>query len=368
MKVAIVLNTSWNIYNFRLGLLKALQLNGHEVITIAPNDAYSDELKKLGCKHIDLKMDSRGANPLKDLLLILELYKIYRKAKPDVILHYTVKPNIYGTIAAAFCGVPTVNNVCGLGTGFLKKGSVSLIVRILYKIAFLFPKKVFFQNEDDLSLFTDKKLVDHSITDLLPGSGIDLNKFKPESSSNNGDFTFLLISRLIKDKGIIEFIEAVKKLKEQNVKAKFKVLGAIDEKHSRGIQKKVIDSWIQEGVIEYLGTTDDVRTEIINSDCVVLPSYREGTPRTLLEAASSAKPIITTNTPGCKDIVDDGINGYLCKVKDADDLALQMKRMVSLSKEERIQMGMKGREKMENKYDEKIVIEKYLHSIKEIES
>jgi glycosyltransferase involved in cell wall biosynthesis len=366
MRIAVVLNTSWNIYNFRMNFVKALMADGHEVHTIAPHDGYTRYLEEAGCIHHDLKMDSRGANPLKDFLLVFELMSTYRKVKPDVILHYTIKPNVYGTLAAAMLRIPSINNVCGLGTIFLKKNLVSAIAIALYRLAFRFPKKVFFQNPDDRALFVNKKLVAAATTDLVPGSGIDLNRFSPSDFNRNKTFTFLLVSRLITDKGVLEFIEAIRRLKAAGIEAKFQVLGAKDPQHKRGIKLEVINEWINTGTIEYLGTAKDVRPFIQQADCIVLPSYREGTPRTLLEAASSAKPIITTDVPGCHQVVADGHNGLLCKLKDANDLAEKMKTMVSLDEETLKTMGINGRKKAEMEFDESIVINKYLGAIRSV--
>lgn len=366
MKVAIVLNTSWNIYNFRLNLIQSLQEQGHEIFTIAPIDGYTPLLEERGCKHIHLKMDSRGANPLKDVALIFELYSIYRKIKPDVILHYTIKPNVYGTLAAALLRIPVVNNVCGLGTVFLKNGPLAIVAKLLYRLSFRFARKVFFQNPDDLKLFLDKNLVQKQAVDLIPGSGIDLKRFAPVNYQRNSPFTFLLISRLITDKGILEYVEAVKKLKAEGLQARFQVLGAMDPEHKRGINKELIQSWINSGTIEYLGTTDDVRHFIQQADCVVLPSYREGTPRTLLEAASSSKPIIATDVPGCNQVVEHKVNGLLCKLKDADDLANQMRTLAGLDDNTLQTFGSNGRKKMEAEFDESIVINKYLQAIHEV--
>ena len=363
MKVAIVLNTSWNIYNFRMNFVKALLAQGYEVHTIAPHDNYSHYLTEAGCIHHDVRMDSRGANPIKDSALIIELYSIYRKIRPTIILHYTVKPNVYGTIAATLLRIPVVNNVCGLGTVFLKNNLVSIIAILLYKFTFRFAKKVFFQNPEDLKLFLEKKLIRTGIADLLPGSGIDLEKFKPMEFSRNKSFTFLLISRLITDKGILEYIEAVKKLKLSGLDARFQILGATDPKHKRGIKLKVIDKWVNAGTIEYLGTTDDVRHFIGNADCIVLPSYREGTPRTLLEAASSSKPIIATDVPGCHDVVTHNSNGLLCQLKDADDLADKMFEMASFDNETLKRFGVNGRKKVEMEFNESVVINKYIETV-----
>ena len=359
MRIAIVLNTSWNIYNFRLGLVQSLINEGHEIIAVAPHDEYSSNLKSFGCKYEKVTMDSRGANPIKDFGLTIELFRIYRRIKPDVILHFTIKPNIYGTFAARLLGIPTINNVCGLGTVFLNRGIVSFVAKMMYKVAFRFPAKVLFQNDQDKKLFIDEKLIKKNIAELIPGSGIDLSKFVPAALPHNKEFTFLLISRLIHDKGIVEYIEAIKKLKSKGIKAKFQILGAIDEEHRRGIPAHIINSWIENNLIEYLGRVPDVRNYIKNADCIVLPSYREGTPRTLLEAAGMGRPIVTTNVAGCNNVVRDNYNGFLCDLKDADDLADKMLKMFNLSFKDRQAFGMNGRDLVEGSYDENVVIDKY---------
>jgi glycosyltransferase involved in cell wall biosynthesis len=367
MKVAVVLNTSWNIYNFRLNFIKSLIAEGHEVHTIAPVDDYTHFLREIGCIHHNVKMDSRGANPIKDLGLLIELWSIYRKLKPEVVLHFTIKPNVYGTLAAAILGIPSVNNVCGLGTVFLKDNLVSKIAIWLYKISFRYPSKIFFQNPDDLRLFVSRKLVSEQRADIVPGSGINLDHFIPTDFQRNETFTFLMISRLITDKGVLEYVDAIHRFKQQGIKAKFQVLGAIDPQHKRGIKEKTIAKWIEEGTFEYLGTTNDVRQFINKADCVVLPSYREGTPRTLLEAASSAKPIIATNVPGCNHVVEDNINGLLCKIKDEKDLADKMVQMHAMDDSTLKAFGLNGRIKMESQFDEKLVINKYLAELKTIQ-
>lgn len=346
-----------------MNFVKTLLAEGHEIHTIAPKDNYTHLLTEAGCIHHNVKMDSRGVNPIKDFALLVELWSIYRKTKPDIILHYTIKPNVYGTLAASILRIPVVNNVCGLGTVFLKENLVSKIAILLYRISFRYPKKVFFQNPDDLNLFVSRKLVPKQAADILPGSGIDLTKFKPVEYTRNTKFTFLLISRLITDKGVLEFIEAVKYLKSQGMDARFQVLGAKDPLHKRGIQLDVINSWINSNTIEYLGTTDNVGEYISKADCVVLPSYREGTPRTLLEAASTAKPIIATDVPGCNNVVKDNFNGLLCKLKDPIDLADKMIQMANMDSTQLQTFGLNGRKRVEAEFDENIVIHKYLQTI-----
>lgn len=363
MKVAIVLNTSWNIYNFRMNFVRTLIEKGYEVHTIAPVDPYTAQLEQAGCHHHPVRMDSRGINPIKDVALILELRSIYKRLRPDIILHYTIKPNIYGSIAAASLGIPTVNNVCGLGTVFLRKSLWSRIAIQLYRWSFRFPKKIFFQNPDDRDLFVGKRLVSPTTADLLPGSGIDLRRFTPEPFSRNPKFTFLLISRLITDKGILEYVEAVRRLRAEGIEARFQLLGAKDPEHRRGISVETIQEWIDDQTIEYLGTTEDVRPFIHSADCVVLPSYREGTPHTLLEAASCGKPIVATDVPGCHQVVEHNHNGMLCKLRDAGDLADKMRTMSRLDNQSLRLFGENGRRKMESQFDESVVIAKYLDVI-----
>jgi glycosyltransferase involved in cell wall biosynthesis len=366
MKVAITLNTSWNIYNFRMSLIKALLKDGHDVVAIAPHDEYTVKLVEAGCDFEDVTMDSRGASPIRDTGLTFELYNIYNRVRPDIILHYTIKPNIYGTLAAAMLRIPVINNVSGLGTIFLNEDWISKIALSLYRFSFRFPKKVFFQNQEDYQLFMDKNLIQRNICEVIPGSGIDLDQFTPHPPKEKAEgepFEFLMISRLIIDKGIREYVAAAAILQERGMNAKFNLLGKLDELHSRGISSEELNEWIEEGYINYLGSTDDVRPFINNADCVVLPSYREGTPRTLLEAAASAKPIVASNVPGCNNIVDHRLNGILCKVKDEEDLALKMKEMYYMAPDLRSEMGLRGREIVERRFDHNIVIERYLKAI-----
>lgn len=366
MKIAIVINTSWNIYNFRMGLIKSLKANGIEVYTIAPEDDFSPLLIENDCNYTPVKMDNTGTNPLNDIKLTYRLFQIYKKIRPDLILHFTIKPNIYGTAAATMLGIPVINNVCGLGTIFMKKNLVNSLAKFMYKLAFKYPKKVFFQNGNDRDLFIKQKLIREEITELVPGSGIDLTKFIPKEFKKNKDFTFLLISRLIYDKGIVEYVEAIKSLKSKGINARFQLLGAPDPSHKRGITTKMLEQWINSDIIEYLGTTDDVRKFIDDADCIVLPSYREGTPRTLLEAASSGKPIVATDVPGCNHVVENNYNGFLCNLKDAEDLAVKMYDMLLLKEEALELMGKNGRRKVEMQFDEKFVVDKYLESIRNI--
>lgn len=346
-----------------MGLIRAIQTQGHTVIAIAPKDEYSELLIQAGCEYVPVLMENSGTNPFKDFSLTYQLYKAYKKSKPDIILHYTIKPNIYGALAANMLKLPAINNVSGLGTVFLKQGVTSSVARQMYRLSFRYPKMVFFQNNEDRQLFLDLKLVKSKITALLPGSGVDTDKFKPVHTPKKDHFTFLVISRLLIDKGIYEYIEAIKLLKARGTEAEFQLLGAPDPTHKRGIPLHALDDWQKNGLISYLGTTDNVLPLLQEADCVVLPSYREGTPKTLLEAASTGKPIVTTDVPGCRHVVKHGENGFLCKVKDAKDLAEKMEKMLLLQESERTTFGENSRAMAIEIFDERIVIEKYLNAI-----
>ena len=366
--IAIVLNTSWNVYNFRLNLLKKLQQYGYNITVIAPQDAYSKKLEAEGFQYIDLKMNNDGTNVFEEFKLIIHFFKIYKVTHPDIILQYTIKPNIYGTFVASLLKIPVINNISGLGTIFLQDKMVYKFARFLYKGILRFPKKVFFQNKYDHKRFLNEKLVKSENSETIPGSGIDVNRFMPikHEKEEGSVFHFLMIARLIKDKGIVEYIEAIKMVKKKYPKVKFQLIGALYLSNPTAISEEELSSWIEDDLIEYLGVSDNIEEVISQADCVVLPSYREGLSRVLLEAASMEKPIITTDVPGCKDVVDHGVNGFLCEVKSSQSLAKSMIDMLSISSKSRDIMGTKSREKVIRQFNEDILIDKYLETIKEV--
>lgn len=350
-----------------MGLIRTFLKLGYEVVAIAPEDEYSQKLILEGCRYYSIKMENKGTNPLQDLLLTKRFYDTYRHVKPDVILQYTIKPNIYGSLAAKMAGIPTINNVSGLGTVFLVRNIASKVALKLYKLAFRFPEKVFFQNKEDRQLFLDHRLIKEKITDVLPGSGIDTERFKPSPVfTRNKSFTFLMVARVLYEKGVVEYVEAARLIKKQYPEVRCQLLGGIDESGNIGIKRVIFDSWVAEGAIEYLGISGDVGAHIARADCVVLPSYREGTPKTLLEAAAMGKPIVTTNVPGCRETVVDGWNGYLCEVKDAADLADKMIKMYLLPEAELADMGKASRKLAEEKFDERYVIDKYVRAVRAV--
>lgn len=365
MRVAIVINTSWNIWNFRRSLVQALQAAGHEVLAIAPPDAYSERLEtELGCRYVPIEMENKGTNPVKDALLTRRFYHIYRRERPDIVLQYTIKPNIYGTLAAKLAGIPSVNNVSGLGTVFIVKNFVSKVALSLYRFAFQYPHRVFFQNGDDRQLFLQHKLVRPEITGLLPGSGVDTQRFRPAAEFvRQQPFVFLMIARVLYEKGVEEYFEAARLVRQAVPGTRVQLLGSVDESGGVGVKRAVFEEWLKAGNIEYLGTTDDVAAQIRQADCVVLPSYREGTPKTLLEAAAMGKPIVTTDVPGCRETVEHGRNGLLCQVRNAPDLAAKMLHILRLPAHTLEAMGTAGRQLAETKFDEQIVLNKYLEEV-----
>jgi len=365
LKIVISINTAWNIFNFRSGLVKALIDHGYEVIAITPQDEYVERLHELGCKHVALPMDSNGTNPARDLQLLVRYYLLLRSIRPAAFLGFTIKPNTYGSIAAKALGIPVINNIAGLGAAFIRDDYLTKIVRGLYKFALKGSHRVFFQNAEDQDLFLSSGLAKKAVSGLLPGSGINVAKYpvKPVTKLNARPFRFLLIGRILRDKGVQEFAEAAALLRQQGVQAEFQLLGPIDPANANSISAEMVRAWELAGQISYLGRTDDVRPYIAHADCVILPSYREGVPRSLLEAAAMARPIIATDVVGCRDAVDHERNGYLCRVRDSADLAEKMARMMALVPEQRAAMGAAGRNKIETEFDEQIVIQKYLSAL-----
>lgn len=366
-RLLFISNTSWYLFNFRLNLMLHLQALGYEIIAVAPHDEYSDRLTEHGISFMAIPMDNKGTHPLKDSLLIARLTGLFLKIKPTVILSYTPKCNIYASLVAGFLNIPIINNVSGLGSAFIVENLVTKIVKFLYIISLKKSAKVFFQNKDDLALFIDKGLVKEKLTDLLPGSGVDVHKFTPvENYISRDKFVFLFVARMLKDKGLVELVSATRSLKAQYPQIECQLLGFLDAKNPSAISHEEMQAWVNEGIVNYLGISDSVVDFLRLADCVVLPSYREGVPRSLLEAASVGKPIITTNAVGCREVVDDGINGFLCELRSVNDLKLKMEKMLLLSESDRLQMGHNGREKILKQFDEKIVINKYLELINTI--
>ena len=324
-------------------------------------------MRQAGCHHIHLEMDNKGLNPLSDLMMKNKLTHIYSEINPDLMIHYTIKPVIYGSMAAAKLGIPFINNITGLGTAFIKTNWLTWLVKRLYRLSQKNADYVLFQNVDDRELFSRDRLIPENVPqEVIPGTGIDTDHFNVRPYPESNPVTFLLIARMLWDKGVREFVEAARQIKTEFSDVRFQFLGFLDVKNRTAISHEQMQIWEEQGVIDYLGETDDVRPYIADADCVVLPSYREGLPRTLLEAAAMGRPIIATDVTGCREVVDHGVNGYLCKERDANDVAEKMKDMINLSTDERREMGLKGRKKMEREFDEKIIVLKIVSRIESV--
>jgi glycosyltransferase involved in cell wall biosynthesis len=360
--IAIAINSSWNIYNFRSGLVRGLVEAGYEVLAVAPVDAHSERLSELGCRFVPIRMSARGTSPLEDARLFLDYRHILKRHRPAAFLGYTIKPNVYGSLAAHSLKIPVINNIAGLGVTFLKRGLFQTIVRGMYRTALRRSHTVFFQNPDDRSLFVEAGLVRPHQTELLPGSGIDLKRFTPaQRRRESGDpLVFLVVSRLLRSKGIAYYVAAAEAVRKQFPDAEFHIAGIMEKGHGEAITEEEIRRWSADGLINYLGALDDVRPALSAADVVVLPTfYPEGTPRALLEAAAMGKPLIATDVPGCREVIDDGVNGFLCEPRDAQSLAGAMSRMLAMSDAERAAMGAASRAKAEKDFDERIVIARY---------
>lgn len=367
MQILMTVNAAWNIWNFRRSVVEALMADGHRGTVLAPLDDSVPELEGLGCRVRPLEMSVKGLNPIEDLKLQRRFKRVFLEEEPDVVLSYTIKNNIFGARAARAVGVPFLPNVTGLGTAFLSGKLLQTVTEQLYRRSFSALPTVFFQNEDDRDLFLDRSMVRPDQARLLPGSGIDLVRFAPaEMPPAEDPPVFLMIARLLRDKGVLEFVDAARQIKAQHPKARFQLLGAAGAENRSAIDRATVDAWVAEGVVEYLGTTSDVRPAIAAASCVVLPSYREGAPRTLIEAAAMARPVITTNVPGCRAVVDRYVSGFLCEVRSADSLAAAIKRFLALTPEAKEAMGQAGRAKMEREYDQSIVLDAYCEAIARI--
>lgn len=370
MRIAVIANTTWYLFNFRVPLIKALANLGHQVIAIGPDDGYVNKFDGLPVRHRVFPVVGASINPLRELKTMIALRRVLYDEHVDVVFSFTPKANIYSLVISPR-GVAAFPNVSGLGRVFIKKSLLTGIVKFLYRLSFRRARKIFFQNKDDLSLFVDLGIASMAQVERIPGSGVETARFVEGASSYvetsaRGGFVFLLVARLLWDKGVGEYVEAARKVKIKFPDVQFHLLGFLDVQNPSAVSRNDVTKWEKEGLIRYLGSTDDVLPYLQSAQCVVLPSYREGCPRVLLEAAACAQPVITTDVPGCRDVVEDGVTGYLCKVKDADDLSEKMLDMLSLDQSVRKIMGRKGREKMLREFDESVVIHRYLDVLKEL--
>lgn len=336
---------------------------------IAPVDEYIHYKEKYPeVRHINLRfMDRDGMNPLKDALLIFELARRYKKLSPDVIIHFTNKPNIYGGLASWVAKIKSIGVVTGLGYAFINNGFARKVMTWLYRRTGKLHQKFIFENIEDRELFVKLKIVNETSSVSVKGCGVDTRYYQPLSDKSPADkLIFTFIGRLLYDKGIREFVEAARMIRSENPSIEFWVVGELDDGNPSTVDRDELVHWVDEGTIVYHGFMKDVRPVIAQSDCIVLPSYREALPRTITEAMSMEKPVITTDTAGCRETVDDGVNGFLVTLKSAESLAEAIKRMSNLTEEERRMMGTRGREKAMAQFDDKIIAQNIFEVVESV--
>ncbi|MCP4626927.1 MAG: glycosyltransferase family 4 protein [bacterium] len=369
-KIILVSRCAWTLYNYRAGMIRSLKQADYSVLGGGSGgDGFESKISDLGVPFTHLPIEKKGVNPLADLKLIYRLWHWYRKEKPDIVHHFTIKPVIYGSLAARLAGVPKiVNTVTGLGYVFTGDNvSLSRIfVRQMFRAGIKSANFTFFQNTDDRQYLIGGSSL-RLRTDVLPGSGVDCHHFKPENEPSvkvNGAATFLLVARMLKEKGIYEFVEAARDVQRRSPQIRFQLLGDRDVRNPNVIPREDLNRWQEAGIVKWFGAVEDVRPFLAAADVVVLPSYyREGIPRSLLEAAAMGKPIITTDAVGCREAVDHRKTGLLVPAKDVSALVQAMEWMLE-HREQRLKMGMAGRRKVEKQFDEKVVIDRIMREYK----
>lgn len=371
LKIIMFANTDWYLYNFRLPLAQAIKAQGHEVICISPPGAYGPRLEAAGCRWLPLPMDRRSLNPLGEARLLRHLISLYRQLRPDLAHHFTLKCVIYGTLAARSAGVPAINAVTGLGHTFTTDTFRTRLlrppVRRLLRICFSYPNsRLILQNHEDQREFISQRLIRSEHIRLIRGSGVNTQRFRPRTTPRRtGPFRALLATRLLWEKGVGEYAEAARQLRREEVPIEFLLAGAPDPGNPTSIPQEIIVEWQQQGLFTVLGHVDAMEPLLADTDLMVLPSYREGTPRSLLEAAACGLPIVTTDSIGCREVVEHGVNGLLVPPRDTAALAAAMRRLSS-DPQECLRMGQAGRAKILAEFNERLVIEQTLSVYQEL--
>lgn len=368
MRIAICVNSAWNVLNFRMGLVRALRAAGHEVWVIAPPGAAVVALRAQGLRVQEWALQPHGTHVWAEWRSLLSLYALLRADRPDAVLSFTIKPNVYGGLICRWLAIPLVANVTGLGAAFQKGRLWAVLARVLYAVALGGAHRVFFQNQDDLQAFLTQRVVRPSQAGLLPGSGVDLGhfQFQPLAVDAEGERRFLMVARLLREKGVAEYAAAAALLKSKGVSARFQLLGNLSADNPSSLGQAWLQAQVASGAVEYLGAADDVRPVLAQAHVVVLPSYREGTPRSLLEAMAVGRALVATDVPGCRDVVTPQGNGVLCPAMDVAGLAAAMETLAKLPVEQLRQMGEYSRRRAENEYDEKLVISAYRKALDEL--
>lgn len=359
-KVLVLTNSIDGFYSFRRELIQKLLQNDYEVGISAPKGNRTGYFREIGCSVIETEFNRRSKNPFSDLKLLFFYVRTIRKISPGIVLTYTIKPNVYGGIACRYTKIPYISNITGLGTSIENKGITRKISLLLYKTGLKNSRKIFFQNSSNLKVFKEANIVKKG--HLLPGSGINLEYFHYEEYPKETEtLKFLFIGRIMKNKGIEEFLEAIKIVKERHQNAEFHILGECEEEYKEDLEKFETSQ-----LVVWHGQKKDVRPFIKNSHAIINPSYHEGMSNVLLEAAAMGRPILASDVPGCKETLDDGVSGFLFETKNAKSLADYIEKFIALKHEEKVAMGIAGRKKMEKEFDRNIVIEAYCETIKRV--
>lgn len=358
-KILFMVNHDIVIYNFRLEIVERFIREGYEVHISSPYGERIEELKKLGCKYYNIHIERHGMNIMKEIKIIKEYKALINTIKPDICFGFTIKPNIYGAIAAKKAKVPFVANITGLGTAIEIPSIKQKILIMLYKYAFRKVQKVFFQNTENQQFFLNHKIINDRY-ELLPGSGVNLDKFFSLPYPDDSTVEFAFISRIMKEKGIDQYLDAAEYITNKYPWTKFHICGFCEIEYEGRL-----DEYVKKGVVNYHGMVHDIREILRITHCTIHPTYYpEGLSNILLESCACARPIITTNRSGCREVIDDNKNGYICKEKDSKDLIQQIEKFLKNTWEEKRQMGIEGRIMVETKFNRQIVVEKY---VKELE-
>lgn len=361
MKILIIGNHDDGIYSFRLELLLRLIKDGHKLYISVPFGNKKEKLETIGCHVLVTNFNRRGINPIKDLLLLKTYKKIMQKINPDIVLTYTIKPNVYGGLACQALKIPYIANITGLGTSLEKEGFLQKITKGLYKFGLKGAKNVFFQNTTNMNFMIENGIVKKDICKLLPGSGVNLTKYSLQEYPNDEKITFMFFSRIMEEKGINQYLKAAENISKRKKNVIFNVYGEFEDEYDN----KYFNYLVNKKIINYYGETEDTIEAYKNCHCLIHPTYYpEGMSNVLLESLACGRPIITTDRPGCKEIVDDEINGFVVKQRNYQDLIEKIEKFLELSYEQKKQMGINGRRKVEREFDRNTVIEKYIEAIK----
>lgn len=367
--ITLSANTSWYLFNFRASTIRALLAAGHRVVCLSPPDDYGPRLAHLGAEWQPLPMDNAGTHPGRDLALLGRLLRHYRALRPAVAFHFTIKNNVYGTWAARVLGIPAVNNVSGMGTAFIRPGPVAAVVRTLYRLSQPLAHRVFCQNAEDFDLLRQRRLVPASRLQLLPGSGVDLQRFNPGlrlGRDTSAPLRLLYAGRMLADKGLHELMEAVQRVNANSVRCELSLCGFAGVGNVSAISEAQLQQWAQHPGVRWLGPSDDMPGVYAQADAVVLPSYREGMPRSLLEAAAMALPAVATDVPGCRQIVRHCENGLLCQARSVSSLHAALEQLLAMTDAQRAAMGAAGRARVEAEFDEQLVVKAALDVVDEV--